>query len=76
MGKVTRLRGPSKLESCVVGDHVYLVFSHAELVDIVHALHSTGVSALEQRLAKVLLSMPSSTNGRSGPSTRAGAVFR
>ena len=57
MGKVTPLRGPSEPESCVVGDHVYLVLSRAELVEVVQALHSTGESSLNQRLAKVLRSM-------------------
>jgi hypothetical protein len=52
----------------VVGDHVYLILSHAELVHVVDALHAAGRSALEQRLSKILRSMPTTTHG--GPKPR------
>ena len=68
MGNVTPLRGPSASDSCVVGDHVYLRLSHAELVHVVDALHASGSSALEQRLAGILRSMPTATHG--GPKLR------
>jgi hypothetical protein len=58
----------------VVGDHVYLVLSHAELVDVVHALRSLGESVLEQRLARVLRSMPTATSGRIGPARQVADV--
>jgi hypothetical protein len=68
MGKVTPLRGPSEPGSCVVGDHVYLYLSRAELVDVVQALHhSSGESALEHRLAELLRSMRTATSVRMAP---------
>ncbi len=74
MRNVTPLRGPSEPESCVVGDHVYLVLSHADLVDVVDALQCSGESALEQRLARLLRSMPTATDGKVRPRCRLARV--
>jgi hypothetical protein len=41
----------------VIGDHVYLKLGHAELVDVVDALHLSGKVALEQRLLAILRTM-------------------
>ena len=76
MGNVTPLRGPSTAGSCVVGDHVYLLLTHAELVHVVDALHTTGASALEQRLSNILRSMPTVTSGASKPRYRTGEHLR
>jgi len=51
---VTTPRRPGKRDSCVVGNHVYLVLTRAELVSVVGALHVAGDQALEQRLAEIL----------------------
>lgn len=60
VGNVTTLRRPGKPESCVVGDHVYLVLNRAQLLSVVDALHPAGDQALEQRLAEILHHLPPS----------------
>jgi hypothetical protein len=60
MGNITTLRRPAKPESCVVGEHVYLVLNRAELVTVVEALHLAGDQALERRLAAILHQLPPS----------------
>jgi hypothetical protein len=65
MGNITTLRRPGEHDSCVVGDHVYLVHNRAELVSVVGALHLAGDQALEQRLAEILHQL--STSGRPAP---------
>ena len=66
MGNITALtyHPPGKSESCVIGDHVYLMLTHAELVDVVDALHGADKLTLEQRLASVLRTMPGSNEVR------------
>ncbi|MBV9582972.1 MAG: hypothetical protein JO057_30680 [Chloroflexi bacterium] len=52
----------------MIGDHVYLRLSHAEVADVVDALHGAGVSTpLEQRFATILRSMPTATLGPRKP---------
>lgn len=74
MGHITSIRRPVGSDSCVVGDHVYLVLSQAELIGIINALHSAGQRATERRLAKILLNMPGASNGTIKP--RAAAYGR
>ena len=62
MGNITALRRPSEPESCVIGDHVYLTLSRTQLVSVVDALHCSGELALEQRLAGILQTMPTTTS--------------
>lgn len=58
MGNIQGLPSPGTSESCVVGDHVYLVLNRAELVNVVDALHLAGDQLLEQRLAEILRQIP------------------
>ena len=54
MGNITALKASGKPEACVVGDHVYMMLTRAELIHVVDALHLAGFVALEQRLAEIL----------------------
>jgi hypothetical protein len=58
MGKITALHASDESEFCVIGDHVYLKLGHAELVDVVDALHRSRKLALERRLLGILRTMP------------------
>jgi hypothetical protein len=67
MGNIRALRRPGKPEACVVGDHVYMVLTRAELVNVVEALHLAGEVALEQRLAEILHQLPPTARTQAVP---------
>lgn len=62
----------------MVSDHAYLKLSHAELVEVVDALHHSGGLALEQRLRGILRLMPIARKraGNKSPASSTEAVTR
>jgi hypothetical protein len=54
MGTIEILRRPGVVQSCVVGDHVYLKLHRHELDTVCDALHLAGSFALAQQLRIIL----------------------